>query len=119
MAGHSRPKDGVLSHAYVPAIHVFLKTWMPGIKPGMDGKRAGRRPLRTRAQHGDRAAVLRPAGDIIANRDRPFFSVRDRAQALRLDTTRRQFDTRNLRAARTQTTILLTRTTTDVYPLHR
>jgi len=30
MAGHSRPKDGVLSHAYVPAIHVFVqhgKTW--------------------------------------------------------------------------------------------
>jgi len=24
MAGHSRPKDGVLSYAYVPAIHVFL-----------------------------------------------------------------------------------------------
>jgi hypothetical protein len=24
MAGHSRPKDGVLSHAYVPAIHVFM-----------------------------------------------------------------------------------------------
>jgi hypothetical protein len=24
MAGHSRPKDGVLSHAYVPAIHVFI-----------------------------------------------------------------------------------------------
>jgi len=24
MAGHSRPKDGVLSHAYVPAIHVLL-----------------------------------------------------------------------------------------------
>jgi hypothetical protein len=23
MAGHSRPKDGVLSHAYVPAIHIF------------------------------------------------------------------------------------------------
>jgi hypothetical protein len=23
MAGHSCPKDGVLSHAYVPAIHVF------------------------------------------------------------------------------------------------
>jgi hypothetical protein len=38
MAGHSRPKDGVLLHAYVPAIHVLLnprKTWMPGIKPGM------------------------------------------------------------------------------------
>jgi len=24
MAGHSHPKDGVLSHAYVPAIHVLL-----------------------------------------------------------------------------------------------
>ena len=40
MAGHSRAKDGVLSHAYVPAIYVFdgaksVKTWMPGIKPGM------------------------------------------------------------------------------------
>jgi hypothetical protein len=39
MAGHSRPKDGVLSKAYVPAIHAFLfdvpKTWMPGTWPGM------------------------------------------------------------------------------------
>jgi hypothetical protein len=24
MAGHSRPKDGIASLAYVPAIHVFL-----------------------------------------------------------------------------------------------
>jgi hypothetical protein len=40
MAGHSRPKDGVASLAYVPAIHVFdkregRKTWMPGTRPGM------------------------------------------------------------------------------------
>jgi hypothetical protein len=41
MAGHSRPKDGVLSHAYVPAIHVLLffcqalKTWMPATSAGM------------------------------------------------------------------------------------
>jgi hypothetical protein len=37
MAGRSRPKDGVASLAYVPAIHVFLaaKTWMPGTRPGM------------------------------------------------------------------------------------
>ena len=41
MAGPSRPKDGVLSHAYVPAIHVFIpiKTWMPGTRPGMTEKR--------------------------------------------------------------------------------
>jgi len=31
MPGHSRPRDGVLSHTYVPGIHVFRqspKTWM-------------------------------------------------------------------------------------------
>jgi hypothetical protein len=37
MAGHSRPKDGVASLAYDPAIHSFLaaKTSMPGTRPGM------------------------------------------------------------------------------------
>jgi len=37
MAGHSRPKDGVASLAYVPAIHALheAKTWMPGTGPGM------------------------------------------------------------------------------------
>jgi hypothetical protein len=40
MAGHSRPKDGVASLAYVPAIHVFLhsmqsKTRMPATSAGM------------------------------------------------------------------------------------
>jgi hypothetical protein len=40
MAGHSRPKDGVASLAYVPAIHALLhvmqsKAWMPGTRPGM------------------------------------------------------------------------------------
>jgi|SoiMethySBSTD1v2_1073268.scaffolds.fasta_scaffold10350_8 hypothetical protein len=42
MAGHSRSKNSVLSHAYVPAIHVLLfaslKTWMPGTRPGMTKK---------------------------------------------------------------------------------
>ena len=38
MAGHKT--DGVLSPAYVPAIHVLesgsvVKTWVPGTKPGM------------------------------------------------------------------------------------
>ena len=39
MAGHSRPKDGVASLAYVPAIHVFFSTerkaWMPATSAGM------------------------------------------------------------------------------------
>ena len=43
MAGHRRPKDGALSHAYVPAIHVFdlreaAKTWMPATSAGMTEK---------------------------------------------------------------------------------
>jgi len=39
MPGHSRPKDVVLSHAYVPGIHVYLvavvKAWMAGTSPTM------------------------------------------------------------------------------------
>jgi hypothetical protein len=40
MAGLSRLKDGVAYARLCPAIHVFfaaefLRTWMPGIKPGM------------------------------------------------------------------------------------
>jgi len=39
MAGHSRPKDGVASLAYVPAIHALL--WCQGVdardKRGHDG----------------------------------------------------------------------------------
>jgi hypothetical protein len=38
MPGHSRPKDGVASLAYVPGIHALLtrsKTWMAGTSPAM------------------------------------------------------------------------------------
>jgi hypothetical protein len=37
MAGHSRPKDGVASLAYVPAIHALLRrqAWMPATSAGM------------------------------------------------------------------------------------
>ena len=41
MPGHSRPKDGVASLAYVPGIHVLSgcgsKTWMAGTSPAMTG----------------------------------------------------------------------------------
>ena len=40
MPGHSRPKDGVLSHAYVPGIHVFTACNSKDVdgrdKPGHD-----------------------------------------------------------------------------------
>ncbi|HEV8467492.1 MAG TPA: hypothetical protein VGQ63_21080 [Pseudolabrys sp.] len=38
MAGHRRPKDGVLSHTCVPGVQAFLlasKTWMAGTSPAM------------------------------------------------------------------------------------
>jgi hypothetical protein len=35
MAGHSRPKDGVASRAYVPAIHAFLV----GVQQDVDAPR--------------------------------------------------------------------------------
>jgi hypothetical protein len=39
MAGHSRPKDGVATLAYVPAIHALTssqsKAWMPATSAGM------------------------------------------------------------------------------------
>jgi hypothetical protein len=35
MPGHSRPKDGVASLAYVPGIHVFL---LRSIKQDVDGR---------------------------------------------------------------------------------
>ena len=44
MAGHSRPKDGVLSPAYVPAIHVFAVARRQDVdarpKAGHDGREA-------------------------------------------------------------------------------
>jgi hypothetical protein len=43
MPGHSRSKNGVASLAYVPGIHVFVKTLqdMDGRdEPGHDGKRS-------------------------------------------------------------------------------
>ncbi|MFZ2090192.1 MAG: hypothetical protein WAU99_00520, partial [Pseudolabrys sp.] len=44
MAGHSRPKDGVLSHAYVPAIHVLAASQSNDVdardKRGHDGGEA-------------------------------------------------------------------------------
>jgi hypothetical protein len=42
MPGHSCPKDGVASLAYVPGIHILAalvrKTWMAGTSPAMTKK---------------------------------------------------------------------------------
>jgi hypothetical protein len=50
MPGHSRPKDGVLSHAYVPGIHALIFRISSDVdgrdKPGHDEARAYGRRLR-------------------------------------------------------------------------
>src|SRR6188508_1997047 len=49
MPGHSRPKDGVLSHAYVPGIHVFHSEHFQGVdgrdKPGHDAVGMSHAPI--------------------------------------------------------------------------
>src|SRR5262245_16445169 len=68
MAGHSRPKDGVLSHACVPAIHVFIpckapKTWMSRPSPRMTERRCARSVLHpfVPAQAGTQACLISDA----------------------------------------------------------
>jgi hypothetical protein len=45
MPAHSRPKDGVLSHAYVAGIHVLklvrIQRWMVGTSPAMTNAEFG------------------------------------------------------------------------------
>jgi hypothetical protein len=58
--GHSRPKDGVASLAYVPGIHVFdalSKTWMAGTSPAMTVEQ-----LRCEANKARQAAGFRGKG---------------------------------------------------------
>src|SRR5665811_1601802 len=55
-------------------------------------------PLRTGVEHRDRAAVLRPAGDVVADRDRPLLAVGDGAHAVGLDAARDQIVARGLGA---------------------
>src|SRR5262249_17646765 len=60
-------------------------------------------------EDGDRATILRPAGDIIADRDRTFLPVGDCPHALWLDTPRGQIITRRLRTTRAERDVVLTR----------
>jgi hypothetical protein len=52
MLALSRPKDGVLSHAYVAAIHVLTdfaisKAWMAGTSPAMTSNEFGSHSFKT------------------------------------------------------------------------
>src|SRR5499427_6044413 len=60
-------------------------------------------------EDGDRATILRPAGDIVADCDRTFLPVRDCPHALWLDTPRGQIITRRLRTTRPERDVVLAR----------
>ncbi len=74
MAGHSRPKDGVASLAYVPAIHVFL----PATEPRL-AEPPNRRPAPVGLAHGDRADRRHAKGRYL-----PPDSDRSRSKGARL-----------------------------------
>ncbi|MGB6586817.1 MAG: hypothetical protein WBE93_12730, partial [Pseudolabrys sp.] len=85
MAGHSRPKDGVLSHAYVPAIHVFAVARPQDVdarhKAGHDDEREG--PIPRLAGHDTRRTKRRDGrlSLVMAGRSRPKDGVLSHAYA--------------------------------------
>src|SRR5438105_2276046 len=52
---------------------------------GRSARKSCRLPSRARVEHGDRPPVLRPAGNIVAYRDRTFLAVGDRAHPVGID----------------------------------
>src|SRR5262245_2113854 len=67
--------------------------------------------LRTDAEHGHGAAVLRPAGDVITDRDRPLLAVRNCPHPLTLDSTRDQIVAHRLRTTCAERDIVFARPT--------
>src|ERR1700712_57870 len=53
-------------------------------------------------QHGDGAAVLRPAGDVVTHRDRTLLAVGDRAHPVRIDAARGEIAAHRLGTPRTE-----------------
>ena len=83
MAGLSRPKDGVASLAYDPAIHALLaaqrnKAWMPGTSPGMTSSSAERE---VRYDPFDIVVVPFPYADRLAEKRRPALVISNRKLA--------------------------------------
>src|SRR4029453_18162745 len=69
------------------------------------------RQLHARAtENGDRAAVLRPAGNIVANGNRAFLTVGDRFHALCRNTTRSEVILGGGRTASTESEVIFART---------
>src|SRR6185503_20526257 len=73
-------------------------------------KASGRNPASgARAEHGDRAAVLRPAGDVVTHRHRALLAVGDRAHAARRDAARGEIVADRLGAPRAERDVVFAR----------
>src|SRR5471032_119601 len=82
---------------------------MPKTKPAPEGAgKTLRKPQGLRAGVEDRngAAVLRPAGDVVADRDRALLAVGDRPHPRRIDTARGEEGAHRLRATCAQRDIV-------------
>src|ERR1700704_5315050 len=75
-------------------------------------------PLGTGIEHGHDAAVLRPARNIIAYRDRTLLAVGDRAHALRRDAARDQIVAHRWRAPSAERDVVFARTAFVGVALH-
>src|SRR5713101_6576080 len=65
----------------------------------------------TGTEHRHHPTVLRPAGNVVAHRDRAFLAVGNRAHALRLDAARGEIVAHGLRAPGTERDVVLARAT--------
>src|SRR5437016_3750787 len=63
----------------------------------------------TSVEHADRTAVLRPAGNVVADRDRPLLAVGDRAHALTLHAARGEVVSHRLGATGAERDVVLAR----------
>src|SRR5665213_381849 len=82
---------------------------MPGTGPGMTSLILERPVSRTRVEDRDRAAVLRPAGDVVTHRYRTLLAVGDRAHTVGLNAARGQIVAYGLRPAGAECDVVFTR----------
>src|SRR5439155_214466 len=76
--------------------------------PSQARKASGARLVAT-VEHGLRAAILRPAGDVVAHRHGSLLAVGDRANALRVDAVLGQVGAHGRGSLRTERDIVLAR----------
>src|SRR5579862_3146047 len=76
---------------------------------GRENVDRGQTALRALIEHRHRAAVLRPAGNVVAHRDRPFLAVGDGVHALRRDPAGDKILAHGLRAAGAERDIVFAR----------